>query len=101
MQFPDLTLQADAATIAASDVATLLGNNNLLQQLKQKMALDYKAERDRLMTSANAKLSRPLSDGFRSEVQLASVGVSKIALTSDALQVQLRAVGRLKLLYGM
>lgn len=101
VQFPDLALQADAATIAASDVATLLGNNNFLQQLKQKMALDYKAERDRLMTSANAKLSRPLSDGFRSEVQLASVGVSKIALTSDALQVQLRAAGRLKLLYGM
>ncbi len=101
VQFPDLALQADAATLAASDVATLLSNNDFLQQLKQKMALDYKAERDRLMTSANAKLSRPLSDGFRSDVQLASVGVSKIALTADALQVQLRAAGRLKLLYGM
>ncbi|WP_211908898.1 DUF4403 family protein [Tardiphaga alba] len=101
VQFPDLALQADAATIAASDVAALLSNNDFLQQLKAKMALDYKAEHDRLMTSANAKLSRPLSDGFRSEVQLASAGVSKIALASDALQVQLRAAGRLKLLYGM
>lgn len=101
VQFPDLALQANAATIAASDVATLLSNNDFLQQLKQKMALDYKAERDRLMASANAKLSRPLSDGFRSDVQLASVGVSKIALTTEALQVQLRAAGRLKLLYGM
>ena len=94
-------MQADAATIAASDVATLLSNNDFLQQLKQKIALDYKAERDRLISSANAKLSRPLSDGFRSEVQLASVGVSRIALLPDTLQIQLRAAGRLKLLYGM
>lgn len=101
VQFPDLALQADAATIAASDVATLLSNNDFLQQLKQKIALDYKTERDRLILSANAKLSRPLNDGFRSEVQLAAVGVSKIALLPDTLQIQLRAAGRLKLLYGM
>lgn len=101
VQFPDLAFQSDAATVAASDVAALLSNATFLQTLKQKVALDIKAERDRLIASANTKLSRPLGDGFRSEVQVASAGLSTVMLLADTLRVDLRAAGRLKLLYGM
>jgi hypothetical protein len=101
VQFPDLAFQSDATTVAASDVAALLSNSAFLATLKQKVALDIKAERDRLIASANTKLSRPLGDGFRSEVEVASAGLSKVMLLADSLRVDLRAAGRLRLLYGM
>ena len=100
VQFPDLAFQADAATAAYSDLAALLGNSSFLQTLRQRLATGYQAERDRLIASANARLTRPLADGFRSEGQLASAAVEKITLSADALRIDLRATGKLRLLYG-
>jgi hypothetical protein len=101
VQFPDLAFQADAAAGATPDVASLLGNSAFLQTLQQRLATGYQAERDRIVASANAKLTRPLGDGFRSEGRLASAGVAKIMLLPDALRIDLRASGSLKLLYGL
>jgi hypothetical protein len=101
VQFPDLAFQDDAATAASSDIAALFGNPAFLQTLRQRLATGYQAERDRIIASANTKLTRPLGDGFRSEGQLASAGVENIALTPDTLRIDLRATGKLRLLYGL
>jgi hypothetical protein len=98
--FPDLAFQADAAA-ASSDIAAILGNSAFLQQLRQRLSVGYQAERDRFIASANAKLTRPLADGFRSEGQLQSAGLANLQLLSDGLRINLRAYGRLKLLYGL
>ena len=101
VQFTDLAFQGDAATAASSDIAALFSNSTFLQMLQQRLATGYQAERDRIIASANAKLTRPLGDGFRSEGKLASAGVAGIALLPDTLRVNLRASGSLRLLYGL
>ena len=101
VQFPDLAFQADAATEASSDIAALLSNPTFLKTLQQRLASGYRAERDRIVASANAKLTRPLGDGFRSEGELVFADVAKVVLLNDALRVDLRATGKLRLLYGL
>lgn len=101
VQFPDLALQGDAATAGSSDVAALFGNPAFLQTLQQRLATGYQSEHDRIIASVNAKLTRPLGDGFRSEGQLTSAGVERIVLTQAALRIDLRATGKMRLLYGM
>jgi hypothetical protein len=98
--FPDLAFQAGAAA-ASSDVAALLGNSAFMEQLQQRLSVGYQAQRDRILAAANAKLTRPLADGFRSEGQLQSVGLANLQLLPDGLRINLRANGRLKLLYGL
>ena len=101
VQFPDLAFQADTAVTARSDLAAQLDNPAFVQTLQQRLATGYQAKRDRLIAAANAKLSRPLADGFRSEGQLQSAGLANLQLLQDGLRINLRASGRLKLLYGL
>jgi hypothetical protein len=101
LQFPDLAFQAGAAVTAASDLAALMRNPAFIQQLQQRLSTGYQDERDRLIAAVNAKLTRPLADGFRSEGQLQSAGLANVQLLSGGLQINLRAAGRLKLLYGL
>ena len=93
LRFPDLAMSADASAQGALDPA-------LLQELREQLSVDFKAGYDQIVASANARLSRPLGDGFRSEGQLTSAGIANIQLLSNRIQVNLRADGRLKLIYG-
>ena len=95
LRFPDLAMSADA-TAAAQEAL----DPALLQALRDQLSVDFKAGYDEIVASANARLTRPLGDGFRSEGKLTSAGIANVLLLSDRVQVNLRADGRLKLIYG-
>ena len=92
LRFPDLTTSA-----IATDVAF---DSGLLQSLREQLAVGYQAGVDQVVASANARLTRPLGDGFRSEGQLTSAGIADVRLLSDHIEIDVRADGRLKLIYG-
>lgn len=95
LRFPDLAEGTDAAAAAANAI-----DPALLQALRDQLSVDFKAGYDQIVASANACLTRPLSGGFRSEGKLTSADIANVLLLSDRIQVNLRADGRLKLIYG-
>jgi Domain of unknown function (DUF4403) len=97
LSLPDLTV----AGVAVSDIAHLPGGDALLASLRQQIDASYRAAYRQLLDSANARLTRPLSDGFRLEGHLNSAKVEKILLLAEGLNVALRASGELKILYGL
>lgn len=102
VQFSDLAVVPDSSTAAAnSPLAALFNDPALLQNLRQQASLAFQTEWQTLLASANARLTRPLADGFRSEGNLASAGLSQVSLLPDGLRIDLRASGHLKILYGM
>jgi hypothetical protein len=92
LRFPGLAPGAEEAA-SAFDPA-------LLQALRDQLSIDFKAGYDQIVASANARLTRSLGDGFRSEGKLTSASVANVLLLSDRIQLNLRADGRLKLIYG-
>jgi hypothetical protein len=70
-------------------------------QIRSKLNVDYGIAYDNLLTAANAKLNRPLKDGFRMEGHLASAGLENVSLPADGVVIALRASGDLQILYGM
>ncbi len=99
LQFSDLSVAADTSAEDAS--STTLGNPGFLQDLQQQLSQTFQTQWQTALTSANARLSRRLGDGFRSEGHLASAGLSGISLLPDGIRINLRASGELRLLYGM
>lgn len=75
--------------------------NPLVEQLRDKMSADYGVAYENLLNAANAKLTRPLKDGFRMEGHLSSAKLEKVYLPADGIVIALRASGELKILYGM
>jgi hypothetical protein len=65
------------------------------------MSVDYGIAYENLLNAANAKLSRPLKDGYRMEGHLSSARLEKVYLPADGIEIALRASGDLKILYGM
>ena len=70
-------------------------------QLGSKLNVDYGIAYDNLLNAANAKLNRPLKDGFRMEGNLSSASLNGVSLSADGVVVAVRAGGELKILYGM
>ena len=56
---------------------------------------------DNLLSAANARLNRPLKDGFRMEGHLASARLENVSLPAEGVVIAVRAGGELKILYGM
>ena len=73
----------------------------IVSRLRNKMSVDYGLAYENLLNAANAKLSRPLKDGFRMEGHLSSAKLDKVFLPADGIEIALRASGELKILYGM
>jgi Domain of unknown function (DUF4403) len=101
-------VDADGHAIRLSDLAAATDDeavaavvNPLMAQLRDKMSVDYGVAYDNLLNAANAKLTRPLKDGFRMEGHLSSAKLEKVYLPADGIVVALRASGDLKILYGM
>ena len=101
-------VDADGHAIRLSDLAAATDDeavasvvNPLVAQLRDKMSVDYGIAYDNLLNAANAKLTRPLKDGFRMEGHLSSAKLEKVYLPADGIVVALRASGDLKILYGM
>ena len=70
-------------------------------QLGSKVNVDYGIAYDNLLNAANAKLNRPLKDGFRMEGQLSSAALQSVYLPADGIVIAVRASGELSILYGM
>jgi Domain of unknown function (DUF4403) len=73
----------------------------IVAQLNDKMDVDYGVAYQNLLNAANAKLSRPLKDGFRMQGHLDSATLEKVYLPADGITIAFRASGELKILYGM
>ncbi len=101
LQLPDLAAAASASEGAASDLVKWLDETKIFDILRQRLAISYKEAYEKLIASANARLTRPLGNGFRMEGRLAAARVDKILLLPDGLSVQLRASGALKISYGL
>ena len=72
-----------------------------IAKLRDNMSVDYGVAYDNLLNGANAKLVRPLKDGFRMEGHLTSAKLEKVYLPADGIEIALRGSGELKILYGM
>jgi Domain of unknown function (DUF4403) len=93
---------ADLEMSAAPDDSELASAmQQLVAQLKQAVNIDYGISYQNLLIAANARLTRPLKDGFRMEGKLSSVSLDKVLLLADGATLALRASGELKILYGM
>lgn len=88
-----------AATTNDDDVAAIVGP--IVQQLHDRMSVDYGVAYDNLLNAASARLTRPLKDGFRMEGHLTSAKLETIALPADGIVLALRASGDLRIVYGM
>jgi len=98
------TVQLSDLAAAGADVNTIgamLGDDNLLGQLKQQANVSYGAAYQNLLTAANQRLTRPLKNGFRMEGNLTSAKFEKMSLLGDGLSIVLHASGELKILYGL
>jgi hypothetical protein len=103
-----LQVDADGHAVRLSDLAVVTGDeelaaliNPLVAQLRDKASVDYGVAYENLLNAANAKLTRPLKDGFRMEGHLSSAKLEKVYLPSDGVVIALRASGELKIMYGM
>ncbi len=74
---------------------------SIVDLLRDKLSVDYGVAYDNLLNAANAKLNRPLKDGYRMEGHLASAQLEKLYLPADGVVVACRASGDLRILYGM
>jgi hypothetical protein len=73
----------------------------IVSQLREKMSVEYGVAYDNLLNAANARLNRPLKDGYRMEGHLSSAKLAKFYLPADGIVVALQATGNLNILYGM
>ena len=103
-----LQVDADGHAVRLSDLAAATDDEGvatvidpLVAQLRDKMNVDYGVAYDNLLNAANAKLTRPLKDGFRMEGHLSSAKLEKLYLPADGIVIAFRASGELKILYGM
>jgi hypothetical protein len=101
-------VDADGHAVRLSDLAAATDDegvaaviNPLVAQLRDKMSVDYGVAYENLLNAANAKLTRPLKNGFRMEGHLSSAKLEKVYLPADGVVVALRASGELRILYGM
>jgi Domain of unknown function (DUF4403) len=99
---------ADGHAVRLTDLAAVTDDegaaaviNPLIAKLRDSMSVDYGVAYDNLLNAANAKLTRPLKDGFRMEGHLSSAKLEKVYLPADGIEIALRASGELKILYGM
>jgi hypothetical protein len=104
----EIQLDADGHAVHLSDLAAITDDegaaaviNPLIAKLREGMSVDYGVAYDNLLNAANAKLTRPLKDGFRMEGHLSSAKPEKMYLPADSIVIALRASGDLKILYGM
>ena len=98
--FPEIAVSTSQQT-DATPAAALLKDDRFLQSLRQQLQIRYQAELDKIVASANARLTRSLGDGFRSEAHLTSSGVGNMQLLDSGMRVDFRAGGDLKILYGL
>jgi hypothetical protein len=88
-------------SLAAGSPLSAIASDPELTQALQQMNLSLLNGLQTIMTAANARLSRPLGEGFRSEGRLTDIVLSRVLLLGDGIRIDLRASGNLSILYGL
>jgi hypothetical protein len=100
-------VDADGREIRLSDLAAITSDEALgplidpiTAQLGSRANLDYGIAYDNLLNAANARLTRPLKDGFRMEGHLSSAKLEKVYLPADGIVIAFRVSGNMSVVYG-
>jgi hypothetical protein len=94
------TLTLDGAQLASGEPSGgTLDIAKIVDAVRQKVLSDYKPQSDAVLQQANAKLSRDLGNGFRSDGKFSSANVEKVLLLKDNIEVVVRATGTLRVVY--
>jgi hypothetical protein len=73
--------------------------SKIVDALRQKVLTDYKPQYDAVLKQANAKLTRDLGNGLKSEGSFMSANVQKVVLLKDTIEIIARATGTLRVVY--
>jgi hypothetical protein len=97
LQLSDLA--ADSSI--ANDISALLGDDQLVGQLRDQASVSYAPAWQNLLNGVNRGLTRRLKNGYCMEGHLTSAKLDHVLLSSDGISVALRASGDLKTLSGL
>jgi hypothetical protein len=92
-------LAGDSSLPEGSPIAQL--QSQILDQLKQIPDVGYGLAYQNLLNAANARLNRPLKNGYRMEGKLTTAKLDHIGLLADGVSIVLHLNGDLKILYGI
>jgi hypothetical protein len=92
---------AGASQSAAAAITAWFKDDAHLQALQQQMRISYDEALNSIVASANARLTRSLGNGFRSEAHLTASGVPDVQPLDDGLRADVHIRGDLKILYGL
>ena len=67
--------------------------------IRQKLLADYTPQYDAVLQQANAKLTRDLGNGFKSEGSFTAANIDRVILLKDNIQIIARATGMLRVVY--
>jgi Domain of unknown function (DUF4403) len=94
------TLTLDGAQFApGAPSGRTLDISKILDAARQKVLADYKPQYDAVLQQANAKLTRDLGNGFRSQGSFNSASVEKVLLLKENIEIVVRAAGTLRVVY--
>jgi hypothetical protein len=93
LTFDGAQVVSGAVTEATLDVS------KILDVARQKLLADYKPQYEARLRQANAKLSRDLGNGFRSQGNFTSANIEKVVLLKDNVEIVARATGTLRVVY--
>jgi len=94
------TLTLDGAQlVSGTPNESTLDISKILDAARQKVLADYKPRYDAVLQQANAKLTRDLGNGFRSQGSFTSGHVEKVLLLKDNIEVVVGATGTLRVVY--
>jgi hypothetical protein len=67
--------------------------------IRQKLLADYTPQYDAVVQQANAKLTRDLGNGFKSQGSFTAANIDKIILLKDNIEIIAKATGTLRVVY--
>jgi hypothetical protein len=88
-----------AQIVSGKSDAGRIDISKVLDALRQKVLADYRPQYDAVLQQADAKLTRDLGNGFKSEGRFTSAKVERIILLNDSIEVVAQATGTLRVIY--
>ena len=93
------TLTLDGQLVSGTPNESTFDISKIIDAARQKVLADYKPQYDAVLQQANAKLTRDLGSGFRSQGSFTSANVEKALLLKDNIEIVVRATGTLRVVY--
>ena len=100
LQFPDIKLDTGGASLPPV-LADWFKDDAHLKALREQLRIGYQDQLNKIVASANNRLTRSLGNGYRSEAHLSSSGIGGVEPLDDGVRIDFRLNGDLKILYGL